>query len=70
MVTTRVYRVPRGPGDEPDYEYTHLLPHQLIRLQLHYGKYDTSQRMEHDPALRPRMVAVLGRKPRAGRRRS
>lgn len=69
VTTARYYRLPRGPGDEPDAEYTFLLPHRLIRAQLYYDKYDTSQWLEHDPNLTPRMVAVLRRKPRAGRRR-
>lgn len=67
MVSTRYYRVPRGPGDEPDGEYTHLLPHQLIRLQRYYDKYDTSQWLEHDNL--GRRAVVARRKPRAGRRR-
>ncbi len=67
--TARVYAIGRGPGDAPAYEYTHLVPHRMMRLQRYYDKYCTDQMLEHDPRLTARMVAVLGRKPRAGRKR-
>lgn len=46
-----------------------LAPHKWKRLREYYDRYDTSQVFEHDPRLSARMVAVLGRKPRSGRRR-
>ena len=46
-----------------------LAPHKWKRYHEFYDKYCTAQAMEHDPRLTSRMVAVLRRKPRAGRRR-
>lgn len=46
-----------------------LAPHKWKRYREFYDKYCTVQAFEHDPRLSPRMVAVLRRKPRGGRRR-
>lgn len=47
----------------------YVVPHKWKRIRDYYDTHDTSQAFEHDPRLSLRMVAVLGRKPRAGRRR-
>lgn len=68
VTTARYYSVfPRDATTPPDREYTYLLPHRLIRAQIFYDKYDTSQWLEHDNL--GRRAVVARRKPRAGRRR-
>lgn len=69
MTTARFFSTPEKLGGEPDAEYAYLVPKRLERLARLYDKRDLSQCFEHDPVLKSRMVAVLRRKPRAGRRR-
>lgn len=68
-VTVRTHQHVPGIGMEVTDVRTILAPHSWKRLDDYYCKYDTSQHMEHDPRLTARMVVVLGRKPRAGRKR-
>lgn len=67
--TKRAWRRTEGGWVTVGAGYPLLVPRRWDRLRRYYDKYDASQDVEHSPRLSARMVAVLSRKPRAGRRR-
>lgn len=67
MTMVSAFRVARDIPHVPLYTRPFLIPHRLIRLQIFYDKYDTSQWLEHENL--GRRAVVARRKPRAGRKR-